>query len=40
MIRQVEFPSAVEANPVGTVFNREDTAEVSVAASKNELEDT
>jgi hypothetical protein len=39
-VRQVEFPSAVEANPVCAVFNREHTAEVSVAASKHELEDT
>lgn len=39
-VRQIEFPSAVEANPVCAVFNREHTAEVAVAASKNELEDT
>lgn len=39
-VRQIEFPSAVEANPVGAVFNREHTAEVAVAASTNELEHT
>ena len=38
-VRQVEFPSAVEANAVRAVFDREHTAEVAVAASKNKLED-
>jgi hypothetical protein len=37
---QIEFPSAVEANPVCAVFNREHTAEVTVPAPKNKLEDT
>lgn len=39
-IRQVEFPSAVEANPVCAVFNREHAAHVTVPAPKNKLEDT
>lgn len=39
-IRQVEFPSAVEANPVCAVFNREHAAQVTVPAPKNKLEDT
>jgi len=39
-VRQVEFPSTVEANLIRAVFDREHTAEVTVAASKNKLEDT
>jgi hypothetical protein len=35
---KVEFPSAVEANLVCPVFDREQTAEVPVAASKHKLE--
>jgi hypothetical protein len=38
-VRQIEFPSTVEANLVGAVFDREDTAEVTVAAAKHKLED-
>jgi len=37
---QVEFPSAVEADFVRTVFNREYAAEVTVATPKNKLVDT
>lgn len=37
-VGQVEFPSAVEADLVGAVLNREHTAEVTVAASKHKLE--
>ena len=39
-VRQVEFSSTVKAHPVRAVFDREHTAEVTVAASKNKLEDT
>jgi hypothetical protein len=37
-MRQIEFLSTVEANLVRAVFDREHTAEVTVAASKNKLE--
>jgi hypothetical protein len=37
-VRQVEFSSTVEANPVCAVFDREHTAEVTVPAAKNKLE--
>lgn len=39
-VRQVEFSSAIEADAVGAVFNREHAAEVTVPATKNKLEDT
>jgi hypothetical protein len=38
-MRQIEFPSTVEANLVRAVFDRKHTAEVTVAAAKNKLED-
>ena len=38
-MRQVEFPSTVEADLVRAVFDREHTAEVTVPAAKNKLED-
>ena len=37
-VRQVEFLSTVEADPVGAVVNREHTAEVTVPAAKDKLE--
>lgn len=37
-VGQVEFPSAVEADLVRAVLNREHAAEVTVAASKHKLE--
>jgi hypothetical protein len=38
-MRQIEFPSTVEANLVGAVFDREYTAEVTMPAAKHKLED-
>jgi hypothetical protein len=38
-VGQVEFRSTVEADLVRAVFDGEHTAEVTVAASKNKLED-
>jgi hypothetical protein len=37
-IRQVEFLSAVEANLIRSVFDREHTAEMTVPAAENKLE--
>jgi hypothetical protein len=37
-VRQVEFPSTVEADPVCAVLDREHTADVTVPAAKNKLE--
>jgi hypothetical protein len=34
---QIEFSSAIEANPVGAVFNGEHAAPVTMTASKNKL---
>ena len=39
-VGQVEFPSTVEADPVGAMFDREHAAEVTVTATKNKLKDT
>jgi len=39
-MRQVEFRSAVEANFVRAVFDREHPAEMTVTAAENKLEDT
>ena len=36
-VRQVEFPSTVEADLVCAVFDGEDAAEVTVPAAKDEL---
>jgi hypothetical protein len=38
-MRQIKFPSTVEANLVRAVFYREHTAEVTMPAAKNKLED-
>lgn len=38
-IRQVEFPSTVEADFVRAMFDREHTAEMTMPAAKNKLED-
>jgi hypothetical protein len=38
-MRQIEFPATVEANLVRAVFDREHTAEVTMPAAKNKLED-
>jgi hypothetical protein len=37
-VRQLEFPSTVEADPVGAAFDRKHTAQMAVPASENELE--
>jgi hypothetical protein len=37
-IRQVEFPSAIEADPVRPFLDREDATQVTVMASKRKLE--
>ncbi len=37
---KIEFPSAVEANLVRPVFDREYPADMTVAAAENKLEDT
>ena len=37
-VGQFEFPTAVEADPVRTMFDCEHTAEVTVAAAKDKLE--
>jgi len=37
-VRQIEFPSTVEADAVGAAFDREHTAEVTVPAAKDKLE--
>jgi len=37
-MRQIEFPTAVEAHLVGAVLDREHAAEVAVAAAEYELE--
>ena len=39
-VRQVEFPSTVEADLVGAVFDREHAAQVTVPAAKDKLENT
>jgi hypothetical protein len=36
-VRQIEFPSTVEADTVCTAFDREHAAEVTVPAAKGEL---
>jgi hypothetical protein len=36
-VRQVEFPSTVEADPVGAAFDGEHAAEVTVPAAKDKL---
>jgi hypothetical protein len=38
-VGQIEFPSTVEANLIRAVSNREHTAEVTVPATKEKLED-
>ena len=38
-MRQIEFASTVEANLVRAAFDREHTAEVTMSAAKNKLED-
>jgi hypothetical protein len=37
-VRQLEFPSTVEADLVGAAFDREHAAEMSVPAAEYELE--
>jgi hypothetical protein len=39
-VRQVEFPSTIEADPVRAVSDREHTTQVTVPAAKNKLEET
>jgi hypothetical protein len=39
-VGQVEFPAAIETYPICPVFNSENTAEVTVPAPKDKLEDT
>ncbi len=39
-MRQIEFPSAVEADLIRAVFDREYPADMTVAAAKNKLEDS
>jgi len=39
-VRQVEFPSTIEADAVCAVFDGEHAAEVTVPATKNKLKDT
>ena len=38
-MRQIEFPSTIEANFVCAVFDREYPADMTVAATENKLED-
>jgi hypothetical protein len=38
-MRQIEFPSTVEANLVRALFDREHAAEVTMPAAKHKLED-